>query len=72
MTVTVKAVVAKHQKNVTKFVKFNAVYDNLVNQDLDCTAKATNAYDKAYEAFQELPVRERNNIKKAGIDITGY
>lgn len=63
-TLKVEAINKKHQRTVNVFVRANAKYDTLVNQEKEETAAGYNAYEKALDAWEELPKREQDNICK--------
>lgn len=67
----IQAITKKHQKTVNKFVKFNAKYDALVDAGRDETTAAANSYEKAFDAWCELPKREQANIVKQIPNVKG-
>lgn len=69
--ITIQAITKKHQKNVNAFVKYNAKYDALVDDGRDETTQAANSYEKALDAWCDLPKREQANIIKLIPNVKG-
>jgi hypothetical protein len=67
------AIHPRHQKAVDRFVKADARYDAIVAKNhavgKDSSLAQENAYDKAAHIFDNLPIREQQNICKT---IQGY
>ena len=67
----VKAVNPTHQKSVNLFIKLNAKYDSIVNSGLDETRAGDVAFDKAHDAWLNLPKREQKNISRQVVNVAG-
>jgi len=70
-SISITALSKKHQKGVNRFIKYDAKYNELVDQEKDCTRPGEKAWDNAMDAWNHLPVVERRNVTSK-IDTMGY
>ena len=61
---TIQAVHKKNQSQVNRFIQWDKKYNDLVDRQLDETARGEAAYDKAYTLFNDLPKTEQLNLQK--------
>ena len=71
-SISVKAINSTHQRTLNSFLKWDATYNQIVDETDDNGGRVQErAYDKACEAFKRLPGREKINLSRH-VDISGY
>lgn len=69
---TIKAINPKYQTTISRFVKWDATYNEIVSITENGNGpEQQRAYERAAYYFGILPKRERTNIARH-MDVTGY
>ena len=72
MSKNITAINPKYQTTISRFVKWDSTYNEIVDATDDANGREQqHAYERASYYFGILPKRERTNIARH-MDVTGY